>query len=40
MTSDTVNKGWQLSSKKISAKDSIPGNTLKSLYNDVRMNKP
>jgi len=39
MTNNTIDKGWQLSTKKISAKNSIPGNTLASLYNDVRMNK-
>lgn len=39
MTNNTVDKGWQLSSKPISAKNSIPGNTLASLYNDVSINK-
>ncbi|EGI64312.1 Deoxyribonuclease-2-beta [Acromyrmex echinatior] len=34
MTNNTVAKGWQLSTKKISAKNSIPGNTLAPLYND------
>ncbi|XP_050460084.1 plancitoxin-1 [Cataglyphis hispanica] len=34
MTNKTVDKGWQLSAKKISDKDSIPGNTLAPLYND------
>jgi len=38
MTNNTVAKGWQLSTKKISAKNSIPGNTLAPLYNDVRIN--
>ncbi|KAL0109468.1 hypothetical protein PUN28_014495 [Cardiocondyla obscurior] len=39
MTSNTVGKGWQLSSKKISAKDSIPGNTLAPFYNDSEASK-
>ncbi|XP_018300752.1 plancitoxin-1 [Mycetomoellerius zeteki] len=34
MTNNTVAEGWQLSTKKISAKNSIPGNTLASLYKD------
>ncbi|XP_018397926.1 PREDICTED: plancitoxin-1 isoform X2 [Cyphomyrmex costatus] len=34
MTNNTVAKGWQLSTKIISAKNSIPGITLASLYND------
>ncbi|XP_014476254.1 PREDICTED: plancitoxin-1 isoform X2 [Dinoponera quadriceps] len=36
MTSNTVDKGWQLSLKKISAKNSIPGNTLAPLYNESK----
>lgn len=39
MTSNTVDKGWQLSTKKISAKNSIPGNTLAPLYNDSEASK-
>ncbi|XP_018051926.1 PREDICTED: plancitoxin-1 [Atta colombica] len=39
MTNNTVAKGWQLSTKKISAKNSIPGNTLAPLYNDVIASK-
>jgi len=39
MTNDTVDKGWQLSTKKISAKNSIPGNTLAPLYNDSEASK-
>lgn len=39
MTNNTVAEGWQLSTKKISAKNSIPGNTLASLYKDVRINR-
>lgn len=40
ITNKTVakaNGGWQLSTKKISDKNSIPGNTLTLLYNDVRL---
>ncbi|XP_032680271.1 plancitoxin-1 [Odontomachus brunneus] len=36
ITNNTVDKGWQLSSKQISAKNSIPGNTLALLYNDYK----
>ncbi|XP_012275378.1 plancitoxin-1 [Orussus abietinus] len=32
MTSESVNKGWQLSANNISTKDSIPGYTLAPLY--------
>ncbi|XP_011871792.1 PREDICTED: plancitoxin-1 [Vollenhovia emeryi] len=39
MTSNTVDKGWQLSTKQISAKNSIPGNTLAPLYNDSEASK-
>lgn len=39
MTNKTIDKGWQLSAKKISDENSIPGNTLAPLYNDVRENK-
>ncbi|XP_011163300.2 deoxyribonuclease-2-alpha [Solenopsis invicta] len=39
MTSNTVDKGWQLSTKKISAKNSTPGNTLTPLYNDSEASK-
>lgn len=38
MTNKTVDKGWQLSKKRISEKNSIPGNTLTPLYNNVRKN--
>ncbi|XP_012216163.2 plancitoxin-1 [Linepithema humile] len=34
ITNNTVDKGWQLSTEKISAKNSIPGITLAPLYND------
>ncbi|KAL2726798.1 plancitoxin-1 [Vespula squamosa] len=34
ITSDTVNKEWNLSIKDIGDKTSMPGNTLASLYND------
>ncbi|XP_008547122.1 plancitoxin-1 [Microplitis demolitor] len=34
ITSDTVSEGWQLSEKDIGATDSIPGQTLSTLYND------
>ncbi|XP_024875742.1 plancitoxin-1 [Temnothorax curvispinosus] len=34
ITSNTVDKGWQLSTRKISANNSIPGNTLAPLYDD------
>ncbi|XP_012537888.1 plancitoxin-1 [Monomorium pharaonis] len=34
ITNNTVNKSWQLSKKKISAKNSTPGNTLAPLYDD------
>ncbi|XP_025155178.1 plancitoxin-1 isoform X2 [Harpegnathos saltator] len=36
ITNDTVDKGWQLSSKEISAENSIPGNTLAPLYDDSK----
>lgn len=39
MTNNTIDKGWQLSAKEIRSKNSTPGNTLASLYNDVRENK-
>ncbi|XP_011636423.1 plancitoxin-1 [Pogonomyrmex barbatus] len=39
MTNNTVDKGWQLSRKNISAKNSIPGNTLAPLYNDSQASK-
>lgn len=39
MTNKTVDKGWQLSTKKISEKNSIPGNTLAPLYNDTEASK-
>ncbi|EFN70227.1 Deoxyribonuclease-2-alpha, partial [Camponotus floridanus] len=42
ITSETINKangGWQLSTKKISDKNSIPGNTLSPLYNDTEAMK-
>lgn len=35
ITSNSINLGWKLSSKNISAQDSIPANTLNPLYNDV-----
>lgn len=38
ITSDTVSEGWQLSEKDIGATDSIPGQTLSTLYNDVSKN--
>ncbi|KAH0948837.1 hypothetical protein HN011_011663 [Eciton burchellii] len=39
ITNNTVDKGWQLSAKNISAKNSIPGNTLTTLYNDSMATK-
>lgn len=39
MTSNTVDKGWQLSTKRINEKNSIPGNTLAPLYNDSEAQK-
>ncbi|EZA50029.1 hypothetical protein DMN91_006039 [Ooceraea biroi] len=39
MTNNTVDKGWQLSAKNISAKNSMPGNTLTPLYNDSEAEK-
>ncbi|XP_070152127.1 plancitoxin-1 isoform X3 [Polyergus mexicanus] len=39
MTNTTIDKGWQLSAKKISDKNSIPGNTLAPLYNDSEASK-
>lgn len=39
MTNKTVDKGWQLSKKRISEKNSIPGNTLTPLYNDTEATK-
>ncbi|XP_020291950.1 plancitoxin-1 [Pseudomyrmex gracilis] len=39
MTNNTVDKGWQLSAKEIRSKNSTPGNTLASLYNDSEASK-